>query len=222
METRTTKCPDVQPTTRPHRLRRLIPMRAASAPATPATGFRRFKARAILGVIVLGCVVAGVVWKIRQAAAAPRREPGQVVAEFAIRDVRTGQIHRLSDHSGRILVVVFTGTLCPIGELYLPRLNALARKYESRGVDVLAINSNASEPAEDVAEHARRSAIWFPVLKDPQNRVADQLVAERTCEALVIDGSGAFDIAAQSTTSTPWARAGMPRPRNSSREPSTQ
>ena len=190
METRTTECPDAQGATRPHRLRRLIPTLAGSATATPPTGFRRFKARAILGIILLGCVVSGVAWKIHERAAAFRREPGRVVAEFAIRDVRTGQIHRLSDHSGRILVVVFTGTLCPIGELYLPRLNALAKKFESRGVDMLAINSNASEPAEDVAEHARRSAIWFPVLKDPENRVADQLVAERTCEALVIDGSG--------------------------------
>ncbi len=30
----------------------------------------------------------------------------------------------------------------------------------------------------------------FPVLKDADNRVADQLLAERTCEALVIDGRG--------------------------------
>ena len=69
-------------------------------------------------------------------------------------------------------------------------MNALARRYESRGVDFLAINSNASESREEVAEHARQTGILFPVLKDPENRVADWLLAERTCEALVIDGSG--------------------------------
>ena len=59
-----------------------------------------------------------------------------------------------------------------------------------RDVDFLAINSNASDSIEDVAEHARRLRLTFPVLKDPENRVADQLLAERTCEALVIDGRG--------------------------------
>ncbi len=54
----------------------------------------------------------------------------------------------------------------------------------------MAINSNASETVEEVAEHARESAATFPVLKDPENRVADRLLAERTCETLVIDGLG--------------------------------
>ena len=30
----------------------------------------------------------------------------------------------------------------------------------------------------------------FPILKDTDNRVADQLLAERTCEALLIDDRG--------------------------------
>jgi len=89
-----------------------------------------------------------------------------------------------------VVAIVFTGTNCPIGELYMPRLSNMARFLEMRNVDFLAINSNASESNEDVAEHARQSRVTFPVLKDPDNRVADQLLAERTCEALVIDGRG--------------------------------
>jgi len=118
------------------------------------------------------------------------RGPGQVVPDFAIRDARTGQLHRLSEHRGRVVAIIFTGTNCPIGELYMPRLSDLARVLEMRDVDFLAINSNASESIEDVAEHARRSRLTIPVLKDPNNRVADQLLAERTCEALVIDRRG--------------------------------
>jgi hypothetical protein len=109
------------------------------------------------------------------------------VDDFELVDVRTGQPNRLSEHTGELVVIVFTGTSCPVGELYLPRLNALANDYDRRGVNFVAVNSNDSESAADVADHAWRSRIGFPVLKDIDNRVADQLLAERTCEALVID-----------------------------------
>ncbi len=118
------------------------------------------------------------------------RKPGQIVPGFQLVDTRTGQLNRLSDHRGYVVVVVFVGTSCPVGDLYVPRLIELAGLYESQAVVFLAINSNDSESIDDVVEHARRSHMTFPVLKDPENRVADRLLVERTCEALVIDASG--------------------------------
>jgi peroxiredoxin len=116
------------------------------------------------------------------------RRPGHVIGEFEVLDSRTGQVHRLSDHPGRVVVIVFIGASCPVGELYMTRLSTLAKAYEARDVDFLAVDSNASESIEDVAAFARQSGACFPVLKDPENRVADQLMAERTCEALIVDG----------------------------------
>src|SRR3954451_8053611 len=77
-------------------------------------------------------------------------------------------------------VIVFTGTHCPVGNLYLPRLVDLARTYGPRDVVFLAINSNASETAEDAATHAREHGVTFPVLKDPDGRVADLAQVDRT------------------------------------------
>ncbi|HEU5117517.1 MAG TPA: redoxin domain-containing protein, partial [Isosphaeraceae bacterium] len=88
-------------------------------------------------------------------------------------------------------VIVFTGIQCPIGDLYMPRLAELEATFRDRGVVFLAINANASESAEQVRDHARRFSIPFRVLKDsPESLAADQLQAERTCEALVIDADG--------------------------------
>lgn len=189
MEDRTTECSHEKATSRPRRLRRLFPTSVPARRSPPARSFR-FGARATAGVLCLGLLAAGFFWMVRHRALPPGRATGQVVADFAIRDVRTGQLHGLADHRGRVLAIVFTGTVCPIGELYLPRLNAMSKRYENRGADFLAINSNASESTEEVVEHARQNALLFPVLKDPENHVADLLLAERTCEALVIDGSG--------------------------------
>ncbi len=98
------------------------------------------------------------------------RAPGQVIAEFELREVSTGRLHRLFQHRGRVLVIVFVGTNCPVGELYMGRLAELATKYRSRNVDFIAINSNASETTDEVAQHARECGVNFPVLKDPENR----------------------------------------------------
>ena len=87
-----------------------------------------------------------------------------------------------------VVVLVFTGVSCPIGDLYMPTLGELAEAYKDKGVKFLAINSNAHDTAHQVADHARRFKVPFPVLKDPGNVVADVNLVERTCEVLVIAG----------------------------------
>jgi len=142
---------------------------------------------ALLGIAIL-------LWSRSRDRPAPvpiGRGLGQPVASFALREPTTGKFVALSDFRGkRAVVVVFTGIDCPIGNLYIPRLSELAGIYEKQGVTFLAINSNAHETADEVAAHARSLGVVYPVLKDQDNVVADQLEAERTCEVLVIDGRG--------------------------------
>lgn len=116
------------------------------------------------------------------------RNIGRMVPDFTLKD-GSGKPVRLYGYRGKkAVVLVFLGTDCPVGNLYAPRLGELARAYRDKGVAFLGINSNARETAEQVAEHAREHGIDFPVLKDKDNLVADLALAERTCEALVIDG----------------------------------
>jgi peroxiredoxin len=116
----------------------------------------------------------------------------RIAADFELRDVTSNRTIKLSDYvapgsNGSALVVLaFTGVGCPIGDLYMPRLVELARAYQGKGVTFLAINSNAYDSALQVAEHARRFNVPFPVLKDPGNVVADQNRVERTSEVFVI------------------------------------
>jgi thiol-disulfide isomerase/thioredoxin len=174
---------------RSNKLRRLIRF---DAPQKVASSFKppRRRSWAIRGLAALLAIAGVFWWVLNHRGPTLTRRPGQLVAEFSLLDVRTRQMSGIADHEGSVLVIVFVGTTCPVGDLYMPRLNSLAREYEPRRVDFVAINSNDSESVEDVAEYARRSRAIFPFLKDPGNVVADQLLAERTCEALVIDGSG--------------------------------
>lgn len=130
------------------------------------------------------------------AAAQPRserpldRQLGERIPDFRLVDATTGKDVSLYRFYGKkAVVIVFTGVDCPVGNLYMPRLVTLQNKYKDQGVALLTINANASETAEQVAAHAREYGLNFPVLKDHTGRVTQLLQAERTCEALVLDGS---------------------------------
>ena len=114
---------------------------------------------------------------------------GKPVPNFTLTDVVSGMKTSLYDFRGKKAgVIVFTGTQCPVGNLYMPRLAELEKAYRDKGVVFLLVNSNARESAEDIARHAKEYGVGFPVLKDPKNVVADTLLAQQTCETLVVDG----------------------------------
>jgi peroxiredoxin len=143
-------------------------------------------------VLLALALAAGLgVWMARPRRVAIDRKIGRPVADFSLPDASSGRPVALHDYRGRkALVLVFMGTECPVGNLYMSRLVELEAAYRSKGVEFLIINSNAHETAADVAEHARTYRVGFPVLKDANNALADRLEIERTCETLVLDGRG--------------------------------
>ncbi|MFO0954602.1 MAG: redoxin domain-containing protein [Isosphaeraceae bacterium] len=111
------------------------------------------------------------------------------IHDFTLNDVTTGKPVSLYSYRGHVaMVLVFVGNDCPVGNLYAPRLVELAREFAPRKVAFIGINSNAHETTKEVAEAVKRQGLTFPVLKDEGNVVADELVAERTCEVVVLDG----------------------------------
>jgi peroxiredoxin len=113
--------------------------------------------------------------------------PGKKVAGFSLEDT-TGRTVSLADFKDKKAVaVIFLGTECPVNNAFLPRLRELHEEFSPRGVQFLGINANRQDTAERVAEHARRHALPFPVLKDDGSRTADLFNAQRTPEAFVLD-----------------------------------
>ncbi|MEO6326152.1 MAG: thioredoxin family protein [Thermoanaerobaculia bacterium] len=87
-------------------------------------------------------------------------------------------------------VVIFIATKCPYSNGYNERMAKLGRDLPAQGIALVGINSNKSESASDVAEHARKHQFTFPVLKDEGNKVADLYNAQHTPEVFVIDSNG--------------------------------
>ena len=87
----------------------------------------------------------------------------------------------------KAVVIVFLGTECPLAKLYGQKLVGMQRTYQSKGVQIVGINSNRQDSLAEMANYARVHEIDFPLLKDPDNRVADLFGATRTPEAFLLD-----------------------------------
>ncbi len=114
---------------------------------------------------------------------------GAVVPSFTLKDIhrRPRALDGFKDK--KALVVVFVGAECPLANLYFPTLKELNREYAARGVQFLAINSNAHDSFSLVAAHAQERELPFPILKDFDHKAADILGAKRTPEAFLLDAN---------------------------------
>lgn len=113
---------------------------------------------------------------------------GDVVTDFTI-DNFDGNTYTLSKSNAKATVVIFLSTECPFVQPYTDRLINLTNEFTPKGIVIWGINSNNTEPTDEVKNHASEKKYNFPVLKDNNNVVADMFSAERTPEVFVIDNS---------------------------------
>ena len=115
---------------------------------------------------------------------------GAVVPDFTLPDA-DGREHSLASLKGsKGTVLIFVATGCPISNAYNGRMQKLAEEYKAKGVNVVGINSNSTEPAAEVKSHAAEKGLAFTILKDAGNAVADRFNAQVTPEAYLLDASG--------------------------------
>lgn len=114
-----------------------------------------------------------------------------LVPDFGLPDARTGKTVALTSVSAgkKATAILFIATRCPVSSAYNERMARLAAEYGPKDVAFLGINSNAGEPAEEVAAHAEKNALSFPVLKDAGNAIADRFEAKVTPEVFLLDGN---------------------------------
>ena len=138
----------------------------------------------MLGVAL---VTASVALAMAQQPPAPQITIGGKVPNLKLQTLSGAatQLHSLSGQNGTLLL--FVATKCPVSNDYNERMAALAKDYTSRGFAVIGINSNKTEPADEVGKHAAERGLAFSILKDPDNVVADYFGASFTPEAYLFD-----------------------------------
>ncbi|HEX4899641.1 MAG TPA: thioredoxin family protein [Pyrinomonadaceae bacterium] len=114
---------------------------------------------------------------------------GSVIDDFTLADA-DGKEHSLKSLAGpKGVVILFVATKCPVSNAYNERMEKLAQDYKAKGINVVGINSNNTEPAAEVKSHAADKGLTFVILKDDGNKIADRFGATKTPEAYVLDAS---------------------------------
>ena len=122
-------------------------------------------------------------WLGSQAWAAPAR----AVPNFQLLDLR-GANHELYRAGGKVVVLFFTGTGCPIARKSAATLKELRQRFGSRGVAFWVVNTYAGDTPGDGRKEASELGLWgFPYLRDPNQGVALALGVERTAEVVAIE-----------------------------------
>jgi len=126
------------------------------------------------------------------AARAAALKIGAPAPDFTLPSASDGKAVALKDllAKSKAVTVVFVATKCPVSNAYNTRMEALGKEYAAKGIPLVGINSNKTEPAAEVKEHAEKHGLTFPVLKDEGNRIADAYGATHTPEVFVLDPRG--------------------------------
>ena len=104
-----------------------------------------------------------------------------------------GKNYSSADLKSRIVVIVFSCNHCPYVQAYEDRMMALQRVYNSKGVQLVAINSNEElnypeDSFENMVDRAKKRGFNFPYLRDADQSVADSCGATHTPQFFVFDG----------------------------------
>ena len=114
---------------------------------------------------------------------------GTVIDDFKLPDT-DGKEHSLKSLAGpKGAVIIFIATKCPVSNAYNERMEKLAQDYQAKGVNIIGINSNSTEPAAEVKSHAAEKGLTFTILKDEGNKIADRFGANATPEAYLLDAN---------------------------------
>lgn len=87
-------------------------------------------------------------------------------------------------------VVLFISTDCPIGNSYQPLLEQLRSQWSQHKLQLVMIHGNPEVTKDQALQHAKEYNVRWPVVLDPQQKIAKLLQAKNIPESFVLDKEG--------------------------------
>jgi thiol-disulfide isomerase/thioredoxin len=94
----------------------------------------------------------------------------------------------LKTAGGKVVVLVFVRTDCPVSNRYAPTIQKLSAAHAGKAAFWLVYPSKA-ESAESIRKHEREYGYKIPALRDPQHALVKESQVEITPEVAVFDAN---------------------------------
>ena len=113
-----------------------------------------------------------------------RIRTGDTLAPFSSISI-DGRTFSLASHKGNPVIVRFFLVNCPYCKADTPIFNRFYDRYRQKGLEIVYINNNGTDVAE-VKKFADELNVRFPVLFDPEGKIARQYNIKAQPVALVL------------------------------------
>ena len=98
-----------------------------------------------------------------------KRWPGGPTPALELEDME-GQLHRLADYQGKVVLVNFWATWCEPCRAEMPSIDGLRSALDGKSFQVLAVN--LAEPVSRIEKFMGTMPLRFPILRDRDGAVA--------------------------------------------------
>ncbi len=144
------------------------------------------KKKLVLAILVASLISAWLVLQIKNPAVG-LQAINKKAPDFTLVDME-GNEHTLSQYSGRVVMVNFWATWCPPCREEMPSMQRIWKLLQGDGFVILAVD--IGETAEEIEPFVMEYDIDFPILLDPDSKVATAWSARGLPTTYLVDRSG--------------------------------
>jgi len=112
---------------------------------------------------------------------------GESLTDLTLTDLNENPITLEDVSYDRALIIVFNSIVCPASLKYHVHKTQIHNTYGPKGVRLIAVNANFNETNEALQKHYQENPVPFPIYRDINNVLADQLGATHTPQAFLFD-----------------------------------
>lgn len=117
---------------------------------------------------------------------------GDLATDFSLMNIDDKMVSLADYTTAKGFIVIFTCNHCPYSVAYEDRINALDKKYKTKGYPVIAINPNdpnlnADDSFEKMKIRAKEKRFSFPYLIDEQQEIFPQYGATKTPHVYLLE-----------------------------------
>ena len=111
---------------------------------------------------------------------------GQAAPDFTLVDCQ-GKKHALSDYKDKVLVLEWVNQKCPYSVTAVPFMKDVHKKYASKGVVWLGVDSSYGRTAAENATYIKDKELDFTILMDGDGQVGRTYGAHNTPQVFIIN-----------------------------------